>query len=364
MEFGILTEANLQSGNKFLSFQERYQHVLEEVVLADKMGFDVFGSSEQHFFAPHCVISSLETVLAAAAVLTKDIKLRFASILLPFHHPIDSAEKIASVDVLSNGRVEFGTAKGNSWYTLGGYNVNPAEVDERFDEAFQIVLKALTNESFSHDGKYWTIPERSLSPKLVQKDHPPLWYAAISPKSHKLAGEMGVGLMTLTVGVELEQLAKRVETYREGIKEAKPVGNYINNKVSSFTQLHCAETTERAREYSEKPFMDYTGTVIDLYEQKLQKTGVNIDFSKAREKLNWKHLNDADQVIVGNPDEIIEKLEKYELAGVDEVFIRSEGIEHAEVMKSIELLGKHVIPYFKEKKKKQEAMENAQKAEA
>lgn len=356
MEFGLLTEANLQSGSKYLSFYDRYQHVLEEVVLADKMGFDVFGSSEQHFFAPHCVISASETVLAAAAVLTKNIKLRFASILLPFHHPIDSAEKIASIDVLSNGRVEFGTAKGNSWFTLGGYNIDPAEVDDRFDEAFLFILKALTNETFSYEGKFWTIPERSLSPKLVQKDHPPLWYAAISPKSHKLAGQMGVGLMTLTVGVELEQLAQRVQTYRDGIKEAKPIGNFITNKVSSFTQLHCAETTKRAREYAEKPFMDYTKTVIDLYEQKLHKTGVNVDFTKARAALNWEHLNDADQVIVGTPDEIIEKLEKYEAVGVDEVFIRSEGIEHAEVMKSIELLGKHVIPYFKEKKKKQEAL--------
>lgn len=362
MEFGLLTEANLQSGNKFLSFQERYKHVLEEVVLADQMGFDVFGSSEQHFFAPHCVISSLETILAAAAVLTKNIKLRFASILLPFHHPIDSAEKIASVDVLSNGRVEFGTAKGNSWHTLGGYNLDPSEIDDRFHEALEIVLKALNNETFSHDGKFWKIPERSLSPKLVQNDHPPLWYAAISPKSHKLAGEMGVGLMTLTVGVELDQLAKRVEMYREGIKNAKPIGNFITNKVSSFTQLHCAETTQRARDYSEKPFMDYTETVLDLYEQKLQKTGVNLDFSKARANLNWDHLNHADQVIVGNPDEIIEKLERYEEAGVDEVFIRSEGIEHAEVMKSIELLGKYVIPYFKEKKKKQEAEKQEQEA--
>lgn len=357
MEFGILTEANLQSGRNFLGFQERYQHVLEEVVLADQMGFDVFGSSEQHFFAPHCVISSPETILAAAAVLTKNIKLRFASILIPFHHPIDSAEKIASVDVLSNGRVEFGTAKGNSWFTLGGYNMNPAEVDDRFDEAFEVILKALTQETFSHEGKFWTIPERSLSPKLVQKDHPALWYAAISPKSHKLAGQLGVGLMTLTVGVELDKLAERVQTYRDGIKQAKPIGNYITNKVSSFTQLHCAETTQRAREYSEIPFMDYTKTVVDLYEQKLQKTGVNVDFSKAREQIRWDRLNDTDQVVVGTPDEIIEKLEKYEQAGVDEVFIRSEGIEHAEVMKSIELLGKYVIPHFKEKKKRQALMQ-------
>jgi alkanesulfonate monooxygenase SsuD/methylene tetrahydromethanopterin reductase-like flavin-dependent oxidoreductase (luciferase family) len=355
MEFGLLTEANLQSGDKFLSFHERYQHVLEEVVLADKVGFDVFGSSEQHFFAPHCVISSPETILAAAAVLTENIKLRFASILLPFHHPIDSAEKISSVDVLSNGRVEFGTAKGNSWNTLGGYNLDPNEVDGRFDEAFKIILQALTNEKFKYEGKFWTIPEeRSLSPKLIQKDHPPLWYAAISPKSHKLAGEMGCGLMTLTVGVELEQLAQRVQTYREGIKSAKPVGNYINNKVSSFTNLHCAETTQRALDYSEKPFMDYTKTVVDLYEEKLKKTGVDVDFSSTREKLRWDYLNDSNQVIVGNPDEIIEKLEKYEEAGVDEIFIRSEGIDHPEVMKSIELLGKYVIPHFKEKKKKQE----------
>ncbi len=359
MEFGLLTEANLQSGDRFLSFQERYQHVLEEVQLADQMGFDVFGSSEQHFFAPHCVISTPETILAAAAVLTKNIKLRFASILLPFHHPIDSAEKIAAVDVLSGGRVEFGTAKGNSWYTLGGYNVNPGEVDARFDEAFAIVLKALTNETFSYDGQFWTIPERSLSPKLVQSDHPPLWYAAISPKSHKLAGQMGVGLMTLTVGVELEKLAERVATYRDGIKEAKPIGNFITNKVSSFTQLHCAETTQRALEYSERAFMDYTTTVVDLYEQKLKNTGVNLDFSKSREAIRWDRLNDSDQVIVGTPDEVIGKLERYENAGVDEVFIRSEGIEHSEVMRSIELLGTYVIPYFKEKKQKSDQKRQA-----
>jgi len=349
MEFGMLVEANLQSGSKMITPHQRYKEMLEEAVACDKAGFDVFGASEQHFIAPTCVISAPETLLAAVAAITKNIKIRPATILLPFQHPVHVAERLATLDLISDGRVEFGSGKGNSFYTIEGFGLSPDELEDRWFESLQIILKALSGKPFSHTGKYWSVPERTLAPAPLQQPHPPLWYAAISPKSHELAGRLGLGLMTLTVGVDLDKLAERVQIYKKAIQRPEPIGQTVLDKVSCFVQLHCSDTTEQAEEDCKKPFMDYLQSVVDLYEHKLKASGTKVDFTETRKKINWDYLNNSDQIVVGDPDTVIRKLEHYREAGVDEVFIRAEGIEHDKVMKSIELLGKYVIPHFKKK---------------
>jgi len=346
MNFGILTEGYLTGGTA--SFRERYHEVLAEAKLADQAGFDVFGTSEQHFTAPRFTISAGELFLAAVAVLTERIHLRTSTTLLPFHQPVRVAEQIATLDNLSGGRVEFGSGKGNSTYTAGGFNVDLAERDRRWEEGMELVIRAWTQDEFSFDGKYYQVPSRRLSPTLVQKPHPPLWYAAISPASHELAGRKGLGVMSLTIAVTLSQLEKRIKTYRDAIRHAEPYAGIVNNSVSVFCLAHCAESNEQARSDAEAPMLNYLKEAVDLYETTLKAAGTNVDFSKIRATISdFALCVETGMALVGDPDTLAQKLKQYESMGVDEVMIRMDGISHPANLKSIELFGKHVIPRFK-----------------
>jgi alkanesulfonate monooxygenase SsuD/methylene tetrahydromethanopterin reductase-like flavin-dependent oxidoreductase (luciferase family) len=346
MDFGIITEASMVGGSP--TFAARYHEVLEEAKKADEVGFSVFGVSEQHFNAPLCSIPSNEIFLSALAVLTKNIKLRTAITLMPFHHPVRVAEQIATIDILSGGRVEFGSGKGNSLLTSGGFNVDVSELDGRWTEGMDIVVRAWSQDEFSYDGKFYKVPPRRLSPTFPRKPHPDLWYAAISPRSHELAGSKGMGVMSLTVGVTLQQLEKRLKAYTESVKRAEPYAGVLNKKFSVFCLGHCADTNEEAIADAKAPMLGYLKGVVDMYEATVKAGGQNLDFTETRRiTSDFDLLNSTDNVIVGDPQVLVRKIKRYEEMGVDEILLRMEGLSHEKLMRAIELIGKHVIPEFK-----------------
>jgi len=355
MEFGIMTEASMVTDIDSLgkrpdaqALQSRYKEVVAEALLGDQLGYSVFGTSEQHFLAPLCSVSAGELFLATVAAQTKRIRIRTSITLLPFHQPVRVAEQIATLDLLSDGRVEFGSGKGNSTLTAGGFNIDINETDARWMEGMDIVIRAWTQEEFSYQGKYYQVPPRRLSPKMLQRPHPPLWYAAISPPSHERAGLKGMGVMSLTVGINLRQLEKRVKVYRDAIKLAEPYAGVVNDRFSVYCLAHCAETTEQAREDARAPMLAYLKGVVDLYEDTLKSTGSGLDFSETRKTISdFDLLDSSDNVLVGDPPTLVEKIKRYESLGVQEMFFRMEGLPHEKVMNSIKLIGEHVIPHFK-----------------
>ncbi|MBV9784164.1 MAG: LLM class flavin-dependent oxidoreductase [Acidisphaera sp.] len=355
MDFGIVTEACLVGSISELDknpgpeeIRNRYHEVIAEAVLADELGFDVWGTSEQHFYAPVCTIASGEIFLATVAARTKNIKLRTAISLLPFHQPARLAEQIATLDLLSRGRIEFGSGKGNSTRTAGGFGIDVRETDARYNEVMEILIRAWNQDEFSYDGKFYQIPPRRLCPKMSQRPHPPLWYAAIAPSSHTKAGRMGMGLLTLAAGVDLRQLEKRVKLYQDAIRNPEPFSDVVNDRTSVFILAHCAETTERARVEAAQPILAWLKSVIDLYETTMKAAGNDLDFTRTREiTSNFDQLDQTDNVLVGDPETLIRKIARYRSIGIGEIFFRMEGLPHDQVMNSIRLIGEHVIPHFK-----------------
>ncbi len=349
MEFGILTEASMVGGGT-TSFRERYHEVLAEARLADEVGFHVIGSSEQHFGAPLCTISAGELVLSAIAATTKNIKLRTTITLLPFHHPVRVAEQIATLDILSNGRVEFGSGRGNSAHTAGGFNIKLSETEGRWKEGMDILIRAWTQDEFSYDGEYFKVPPRRLSPKLIQSPHPKLWYAAISPESHQHAARKGMGVLSLTVGITLKQLEKRIKMYEEASRSPEPYAGIVNKRFSVFVLGNCADTVEKARADAKIPMLAYLKGVVDLYENTMRAAGSTLDFSETRRIISdFDYLDQTDNILVGDPDTMITKIKRYESLGVDEIMFRIEGMPHDATLRAIELIGKHVIPAFRTK---------------
>ena len=210
-----------------------FWETMEQIELADRLGFDSVWTVEHHFLNEFSYCSAPEVFLASVTQRTRQIRVGHGVVVLPFSHPMHVAERIAVLDIMSNGRVEFGTGRATTMDELLGFGVRPEETRPRWAEAVEAIPRMWREDPFTMHGKYWTVdPPVSVIPKPIQKPHPPMWVAATNPTTFELAAERGLGVLCFTLGVELAQVAERINIYREGIKRARPVGQTINNQVS------------------------------------------------------------------------------------------------------------------------------------
>ena len=345
---------------------EVYWQAMEQIELADRMGFDTVWLVEHHFRVERSHSPGPEIFLGAVAQRTKNIRLGHGVVLLPypFNHPIRVAERAAVLDILSKGRLEFGTGR-STQFEQEGFRIDPAETREMWREALEMIPKMWMNETFSHKGKYFDIPERNILPKPHQQPHPPMWMAATNEESFPLAGELGLGALGLTILVPLEEIALRVESYRKAIRTAKPIGGFVNNQIGVYTMVHCAETKQQA---IDNGFYDavywWFDRSIELRSAWDSGDRNNPVFKKYpillkffTKEIGPDGFDQADMVIGGDPDEVIRKIERHAAVGLDRVLCQMQVgyISHENIMKSMELFGKYVIPHFKAKAGKKAA---------
>ena len=223
-----------------------FDQCVEQVMLADRLGYRAVWFTEHHFLPGFSYSSSPELVLAHLAAKTKNIRLGHGIVLLPFriNHPLRVAERIATLDLLSNGRVEFGGGRAISESELSGFEVDPDETRPQWEEALSILPKMWTQESFKYESRTLKIPERQVVPKPVQKPHPPMWVACTQPATLEFAGDHGLGV--LGFGIGQGQSNSYVRTYRERIKNCRPFGASINDKFALLTFTLCCDTDEEA----------------------------------------------------------------------------------------------------------------------
>jgi alkanesulfonate monooxygenase SsuD/methylene tetrahydromethanopterin reductase-like flavin-dependent oxidoreductase (luciferase family) len=183
--------------------------------------------------------------------------------------------------------------------------------------------------------------------------------ATTNEESYPLAGELGVGVLGLTILVDNETVARRIRTYREALQRARPVGAFINDRAAAYSLVHCADTAERARENGAYEAVSWWLSGMVTVHKKWE--GVNSllgHYSKypvlqkyAAGEVGVEFFDHEDMVIIGDPDKVIEKIEKYEQMGLDHLLCDVEfgQMDQQAVLRSIELLGKYVIPHFKKK---------------
>ena len=343
---------------------EAFQRVLDEAVLADKLGFHSFWTVEHHFLAEFSHSSAPEVLYGAIAARTENIRIGHGVRLLPFpyNHPVRAAEQAATVDLLSGGRLEFGTGRSVSGIELGGFGIDPDATRGLWKEAIDIIVQAWTKDVLEWESENFTIPPREVVPKPFQRPHPPLWGATGSVDGHEMMGRMGLGLLSFALAVPIEDLHHRLALYRKGLEHADPVGEFVNAQAGTFTMVHCNETTERAVETARASFEQYirksihlVATVAELLEGKPLGTydyteqALMAERSGMLDKIRMDDLVGMNAVIAGDPDQCIEMAKKYEEAGVDILLcmVQPGGIPHEDVVRSIELLGEHVLPAFR-----------------
>src|SRR6516225_12293794 len=175
----------------FQSAVQRYRDTLEQAVYAEALGFESVWPVEQHFDTERSILCAPLLMLAALAERTRTLRLGIAIVLLPLSHPVRVAEEIATLDVISNGRVEFGIGRGALPKHFTGFGIPQVENRERFLEGLKIVRKAWTEERFSYRGRFFNIEDLSVVPQPVQQPHPPIRVAANSPGTFELMGRLG-----------------------------------------------------------------------------------------------------------------------------------------------------------------------------
>ena len=210
--------------------------------LADELGFDQVWAVEHHFLEEYSHCPAPELFLTACAMLTKKIRVGHGIIVCvpEFNHPIKIAERTATLDILSGGRLEVGTGRSATWTELGGFRADPDAPQKSWDEFVRCLPKMWTQETYAYEGEFWSMPERTIIPKVYQRPHPPMWVAVTSPGTELDAADRGLGSLGLTFGQFAEQ-EKKIAEYRRRIQLCTPVGEFVNDQVSSVNFLYCHE---------------------------------------------------------------------------------------------------------------------------
>lgn len=364
LKFGLLYEFQFPKPWHERSEYEGYQQVIQQTVLAEEMGFEYVWLVEHHFLTEFAHSSAPEVFLAALSQRTTTMRLGHGVVLLTTNHPARVAERIATLDVLSNGRVEFGTGRGGGAYQIEPFGTPLADTKAKWEEALSIIPRMMTEEVFSHKGKYFDIEPREIWPKPLQKPHPPLWVACVQPASFEDAGRKGIGALAFTQA-EPGILASRVQLYRDAIKNAEPVGLAVNNQVSAYTLGICLETDKRAMEVARPAALWHADNarrlrdhdwkqprdIPESYKYHFERYQGNIPDGRLSAGGDLEQLVSSGTYCIGNPDTTIRTIEKYQAAGVDQIMLLMQfgGVPHDKIMESIRLYGKHVIPHFQKK---------------
>jgi alkanesulfonate monooxygenase SsuD/methylene tetrahydromethanopterin reductase-like flavin-dependent oxidoreductase (luciferase family) len=375
MKFDLLYELQIPKPHDQDSERRCYQEALEQIELADRLGFDTVWAVEHHFLTEFAHCSAPEILLTAAAARTTRIRIGHGVVLLPanFNHPIRVAERVAALDLVSGGRVEFGTGR-SSQYEQAGFGIDTEQSRDMWQESLEMIPRMWTEDPFEHSGRFVSVPPRSIIPKPLQKPHPPIWMAATSPQSWEIAGRNGIGILGLTIFVSVAQLEDRVRAYRAALANAKPVGRFVNDQVGAFTIVHVAETrqqaianraTDAAINYLLYAFRVLGGGATpgdagmrrDRAADEIKSTPYRDIIAKEypiilkmmKNECTFEDLDQEDMVIVGDVDECARKVERYQRAGLDHfiALMQADRIPHERVLRSIELFATEIMPRFR-----------------
>ena len=328
----------------------RYQETLEQIILADELGFDTAWLAELHFFRPFSIMPGPLYVAVAAAQRTRRIRFGTGVTLLPFHHPLRIAEDAAVADILTGGRLDFGVGRGTIAVHFQGYGVPRDESRLRFEETLAIIEKAWTSERFSHDGAYYHIPPIALMPKPLQKPHPPIRIAANSPETAMFAGLKGYDVLVASPINPMPGFFDHVGKYREAIASSGRANGRRDVAALFFTCT--ADSSARARAQYEPSMMHYFRTIGEQARlgDSSQYAGSYQYLKQVRERaaaMTWEGI-ESTMAMFGPPEECIKRIHRvYEGARIDQLvcwFNPGGLIPHRDVMASMERFAISVMP--------------------
>lgn len=351
MQFGMFFE--LQLPRPWAPDDERtlFQHALEWAELGEAAGIDYAWAQEHHFLEEYSHSTAPEVFLAAVSQRTKRMRIGHGVTLMPpmFNHPARIAERIATLDLVSDGRVEWGTGESSSRLELEGFRVNYIEKRAMWAESVRETTKMLSSEPYAgYRGKYFSMPPRNVVPKPVQRPHPPLWVACTNRETMKLAARFGMGALTFAF-MDVGEARYWVHDYYETFKnECEPLGQAVNPNIAMLAGVCVHHDAAVAAERGIDGQQFFKWALAWYY-----RFGIHVP---GRTNL-WEefHRTDPEPMAglsaVGNPEQVRQHFRDLEQAGVDQVILLQQAgkYRHQDICESLDLLGAEVIPEFRER---------------
>src|SRR5215207_2391414 len=375
MRFGIFYEHQIPRPWGDDGEHRLIQDALEQVELADHVGFDYVWEVEHHFLEEYSHSSASGVFLGAASQRTERIRLGFGILPLPpgYPHPARVAETAAMLDLVSGGRVELGTGETSSGAELEGFGVDRDTKRAQWEEMLPVVARMMVEEPFAGvDGRFLSMPQRNVIPKSLQKPHPPLWVACSRRETIRLAAEKGIGALSFAF-VEPEEAKAWVDEYHQIIASDRcvPGGFAVNAQVAVVLPMMCAPDEAQAieRGIDGAHFVGYSLAHYYVFgDHRPGRTNIYEEFLERRDEVGFaRSIINADDAplgvrvlqqglgslrgAIGSPAQVRDLCRRYEEAGVDQVvFVMQAGRNrHDHICESIELFATEVMPEFAER---------------
>ena len=394
MKFGLFYELQLPKPYDADDWDPDAEHklfkdALDQLELADQLGFDYVFEVEHHFLEEYAHSTAPEVFLAAVSQRTKNIRLGHGITLMPprYNHPARVAERIATLDLVSDGRVEFGTGESSSEMELGGFGVDRQDKKQMWEEATRECVRMMTQTPYEgSEGAYFGMPSRNVIPKPLQKPHPPLWVASSRRETTMVAARLGMGSLGFAFETP-DEARERVEQYYQLIREeCTPIGEAINPALGVLSSLMCCDSDEEAMAKGVEGTQFFSYSLAYYYAPMTgpfhQPGKMNI-YRKFKDTPEEERMamfggrgrgfggfgggaaaeEPEDEVqralwraaqrggCIGTTDFVRETLLKYEASNLDlMIFVAQSGArKHEDIMDSLQRFGTKVLPEFKER---------------
>ncbi len=358
MRFGIFYEHQLPRPWTQDAEHDLLQHALDQVELADRLGYDYAWEVEHHFMEEYSHSSAPEVFLAAASQRTKQIRLGHGIVQLTTNHPARVAERVSTLDLISGGRVELGLGEGSSVTELHPFDRRFREKRSVWEDGVRCLMPMFGDGGTEYHGEWFDFPLRNVVPKPRQKPHPPLWVACSQMETIRMAGTRGMGALGFQfVSAEAAQVWVHAY-YNAYTKRFDPLADYAPNPaVAVVSQFMCAATDEEAAAMAEgSSFFQFA---LGFYNSHGPVEPGSVDLWQ--EFLEFKETPKGHALavggLIGSPETIRRRLRHFEESHVDQVILLNQAGKnrHEDICSSLELFAAEVMPEFHDREPEHQA---------
>jgi alkanesulfonate monooxygenase SsuD/methylene tetrahydromethanopterin reductase-like flavin-dependent oxidoreductase (luciferase family) len=366
MRIGLFYQIQVPKPWTAESEAQRIYEALDQIPYAEEQGFDSVWFSEHHFRPVWSHNSAPDLTLAAASQRTSRIRLGIGVVLAPIHHPLHVAQRMATLDILSRGRVDVGIGRTGYPYQLTPYGTDLKDTRGMWQEFADLLPRLWTEKEISYDGTYYKIPRREVLPKPVQRPHPPLWSACGSDDTARQTGRLGMGGLFGGEGGP-NRVRELMALYRDALRMAPGNGSSAPPRAALMTAGYCHEDPqvaaergselvgwyiEQQRERARLVWRDYDPATVPPDYQGYYARDQRLAAGPHPGEPTPREVRDrGEQFCVGTPAECIRFIEMYEALGIEEMILLCAvgPAAHEEVLNTMRLFGEQVIPHFRDK---------------
>ncbi|MCA9771904.1 MAG: LLM class flavin-dependent oxidoreductase [Myxococcales bacterium] len=355
MKFSLFFEMQISKPTRETEAQ-CFRDCVDQAVLADEVGYHGIWEVEHHGLFEYSHSSAPEVFLSYVAGKTKRLRLGHGITLTPgrYNHPMRIAERIATLDILSGGRVNWGSGKSASLTEQKAFECDIQRLHEEWEEALEIIPRMWQEDVFEFKGRFYHIPPTQVVPKPVQEPHPPMFAACTKPESAVSVGSYGIGALNFAVGND-EYLAEKVKAYREANAKANPKHYQKTNHFACTPVALCLPDDRKACQYGFRGARFFAETLATYYFSGKRPTGYLdvprefMDDEEMDEAMEFRGAEDAPAMnVLGDPEHCKEIVSRFADAGIDELILVMQAgtVPHDLIMESIKLFGEKVMPHF------------------